>query len=66
MKFQESCRFRDNAVQVITNLGKCINNLGDTEMFRQAWEDLVQSHCPYRNDKLMSKTHHFQVGDQAR
>ncbi|XP_046325515.2 androglobin-like isoform X6 [Haliotis rufescens] len=61
----ESCRFRDNAVQVITNLGKCINNLGDTEMFRQAWEDLVQSHCPYRNDKLMSKTHHFQVFNES-
>ncbi|XP_067675678.1 androglobin-like isoform X1 [Haliotis asinina] len=61
----ESCRFRDNAVQVITNLGKCINNLGDTEMFRQAWEELVSSHCPYRNDKLMSKTRHFQVYNES-
>ncbi|XP_035827266.1 androglobin [Aplysia californica] len=61
----ESCRFRDNAVQVIMNLGKCILAFKDPTMLTSAWAELVASHCPYLEDKQMSKTHHFQVFNEA-
>ncbi|XP_025099309.1 androglobin-like isoform X4 [Pomacea canaliculata] len=61
----ESCRFRDNALQVIMSLGKCIKCFGDAEQFSQAWKELVSSHCPYLKDKLLSKQHHFQVFNEA-
>ena len=59
--FQESCRFRDNALQVINSLGKCIAGFTDAEQFAQAWEQLVANHCPYIHNKLISKQKHFQV-----
>ena len=59
--FQESCRFRDNALQVINSLGKCIAGFTDAEQFAQAWEQLVAYHCPYIHNKLISKQKHFQV-----
>ncbi|KAJ8315589.1 hypothetical protein KUTeg_007739 [Tegillarca granosa] len=62
---KESCRFVDNATQVMNSIGKCINAFNDTEGFKQAWDELVSYHCPYRNDKLMSKQHHFQVFNEA-
>lgn len=58
---QESCRFVDNALQVINSIGKCINSFTDTEAFKRSWDELVSHHCPYRHDKLMSKQHHFEV-----
>ncbi|XP_041351984.1 androglobin-like isoform X2 [Gigantopelta aegis] len=63
----ESCRFRDNAAQVINNLGKCINALAspNPESFQQAWEELVDSHCPYRHDKRLSKQHHFHIFNES-
>ena len=61
MNFQESCRFVDNASQVITGIGKCINHFGDMEEFKKSWNDLTTAHCPYQFDKQMSKQHHFQV-----
>ncbi|XP_048766494.2 androglobin-like isoform X7 [Ostrea edulis] len=62
---KESCRFVDNALQVINSIGKCINTFTDTESFKKNWEELVHYHCPYRNDKLMSKQHHFEVFNDA-
>ena len=59
--FQESCRFRDNALQVINSLGKCIAGFTDAEQFAQAWEQLVANHCPYIRNKLISNQKHFQV-----
>ncbi|KAH9519394.1 hypothetical protein Btru_075440, partial [Bulinus truncatus] len=57
----ESCRFKDNATSIIQNLCKCINSFNDTEQFKQAWDILVESHCPFLNNKQLSKTQHFQV-----
>ncbi|XP_022294386.2 androglobin-like isoform X15 [Crassostrea virginica] len=62
---KESCRFVDNALQVINSIGKCINSFTDTEAFKKNWDELVSYHCPYRNDKLMSKQHHFEVFNDA-
>nr|XP_022294392.1 androglobin-like isoform X22 [Crassostrea virginica] len=62
---KESCRFVDNALQVINSIGKCINSFTDTEAFKKNWDELVGYHCPYRNDKLMSKQHHFEVFNDA-
>ncbi|CAG2214034.1 Androglobin [Mytilus edulis] len=62
---KESCRFVDNATQVINCIGKCINSFSDPEGFKQNWEELVTCHCPYRYDKTMSKQHHFQIFNQA-
>ncbi|XP_061176714.1 androglobin-like isoform X2 [Saccostrea echinata] len=62
---KESCRFVDNALQVINSIGKCINSFTDTEAFKKNWDELVSFHCPYRNDKLMSKQHHFEVFNDA-
>lgn len=61
----ESCRFRDNALQVINNLGKCINVFSDAEQFDQAWQQLVTIHCPYQKNKLLSKRNHFQLFNEA-
>ncbi|GFS08049.1 androglobin-like [Elysia marginata] len=61
----ESCRFRDNATQVITCLGKCILGFSDTEQFQSAWAEFVRSHCPYLDDKQMSKKRHFQTFNEA-
>lgn len=62
---KESCRFVDNALQVINSIGKCINSFTDTEAFKRSWDELVSHHCPYRHDKLMSKQHHFEVFNDA-
>ncbi|XP_062575227.1 androglobin-like [Saccostrea cucullata] len=62
---KESCRFVDNALQVINSIGKCINSFTDSEAFKKNWDELVSYHCPYRNDKLMSKQHHFDVFNDA-
>ncbi|KAK3097303.1 hypothetical protein FSP39_008511 [Pinctada imbricata] len=62
---KESCRFVDNALQVMTSIGKCINLFNDGEGFKQAWEELVNYHCPYRKDKTMSKQHHFEIFNAA-
>lgn len=62
---KESCRFVDNALQVINGIGKCINSFTDTEAFKRSWDELVSHHCPYRHDKLMSKQHHFEVFNDA-
>ncbi|KAK3803170.1 hypothetical protein RRG08_067346 [Elysia crispata] len=61
----ESCRFRDNATQVIMNLGKCILGFSDAEQFQTAWAGFVRSHCPYLDDKQMSKKRHFQTFNDA-
>ena len=63
---QESCRFRDNATQVIMSLGKCIMGFSDAEQFQTAWAEFVRSHCPYLDDKQMSKKRHFQVSHLKR
>ena len=62
---KESCRFVDNATQVINCIGKCINGFSDPEGFKQGWEELINCHCPYRHDKTMSKQYHFQIFNQA-
>ncbi|KAL3881172.1 hypothetical protein ACJMK2_027629 [Sinanodonta woodiana] len=62
---KESCRFVDNATQVMNSIGKCINSFHEAEAFKQAWDELVSCHCPYLHDKLMSKQHHFQVFNDA-
>lgn len=59
--FQESCIFVDNASQIINGIGKCINTFHDQTEFQKAWKELTAAHCPYQNDKLMSKQHHFKV-----
>lgn len=51
----------DNASQVINCIGKCINALGDQEEFVKAWKELTAAHCPYQNEKNISKQHHFKV-----
>jgi len=51
----------DNASQVINCIGKCINSFGDQEEFVKAWKELTTAHCPYQNEKHMSKQHHFKV-----
>ncbi|OWF38911.1 Androglobin [Mizuhopecten yessoensis] len=62
---KESCRFVDNATQVMNSIGKCITYFNDREAFKQAWEELVNYHCPYRHDKLMSKSNHFKIFNDA-
>ncbi|XP_060593126.1 androglobin-like isoform X19 [Ruditapes philippinarum] len=62
---KESCIFVDNANQVITCIGKCINAFGDQEEFVKAWKELTLAHCPYQNDKQMSKQNHFKVFSEA-
>ncbi|XP_064627067.1 androglobin-like isoform X5 [Lineus longissimus] len=62
---KESCRFVDNATQVLSNVGKCISVFNDHAAFTQAWEELLNSHCPYRNNKLISKHQHFAVFNDA-
>ncbi|KAL8581512.1 hypothetical protein ACOMHN_042905 [Nucella lapillus] len=61
----ESCRFRDNALQVISSLGKCVSGFTDQEQLLQAWRQLLAFHCPYLHNKLMSKQKHFQVFNEA-
>ncbi|ESO89380.1 hypothetical protein LOTGIDRAFT_229226 [Lottia gigantea] len=61
----ESCRFRDTAYQVINNLGKCVQSFNDQSKFNDCWEKFVQSHCPYQNEKNISKQHHFEVFNEA-
>ncbi|XP_033740802.1 androglobin-like isoform X8 [Pecten maximus] len=62
---KESCRFVDNATQVMNSIGKCIAYYNDRDAFKQAWEELVNYHCPYRHDKLMSKANHFKIFNDA-
>ncbi|KAL5010667.1 hypothetical protein ScPMuIL_012972 [Solemya velum] len=62
---KESCRFVENASQVINSIGRCITSFSDAELFRQMWEELVHYHCPYMRDKTASKQHHFQVFNEA-
>ncbi|XP_053396619.1 androglobin-like isoform X26 [Mercenaria mercenaria] len=62
---KESCIFVDNASQVINCIGKCINVFGDQEEFVKAWRELTQAHCPYQNEKQMSKQHHFKIFSEA-
>ena len=59
--FQESCRFKDNAYQVVNSIGKCIQGFTDQEQFLDAWKQLVACHCPYIDNKQMSKQKHFEV-----
>ncbi|KAK7107723.1 hypothetical protein V1264_015593 [Littorina saxatilis] len=61
----ESCRFRDNALQVVHSLGKCIAGFTDAEQFAQACQQLVAYHCPYVNNKLLSKQKHFKLFNEA-
>ncbi|XP_076467316.1 androglobin-like isoform X4 [Babylonia areolata] len=61
----ESCRFRDNALQVIGSLGKCITGFTDQELLSQAWQQLVAFHCPYLHNKQQSKQKHFQIFNEA-
>uniref|UniRef100_A0A0B7A8R0 Globin n=2 Tax=Arion vulgaris TaxID=1028688 RepID=A0A0B7A8R0_9EUPU len=61
----ESLCFRENAAQLIANLGKCIMAFSDSEKFTKAYADLVESHCPYLSNKQMSKTQNFQIFNQA-
>ncbi|CAE1312319.1 unnamed protein product [Acanthosepion pharaonis] len=62
---KESCRFVDNATQVILSLGKCIKYFSNKEEFQREWEKLKPLHCPYLNDKSISKVHHFEVFNEA-
>ena len=59
---KESCRFVENAVQVMAGLGKCIQGFSDPELVKIAWEEFYGAHCPYREDRHSSKTHHWKVG----
>ena len=43
------------------NLSKCMQTFNDVEAFTRAWDTFEQSHCPYRNEKHISKTHHYKV-----
>ena len=58
---QESCRFIDNANQVVTSLGKVITNFHDETGLKQAFGEYENAHCPYRNDKSASKQYHHKV-----
>ncbi|CAH1799230.1 unnamed protein product [Owenia fusiformis] len=58
---KESCRFIDNATQVILTMGKCIQTFNDPEANSVAREEFAAAHCPYRNDKTMSKTYHHKL-----
>ncbi|KAL4233261.1 hypothetical protein ACF0H5_007945 [Mactra antiquata] len=62
---KESCIFVDNATQIINAIGKCINTFQDQTEYQKAWKELTAAHCPYQNDKLMSKQHHFKVFSEA-
>ncbi|WAR07044.1 ADGB-like protein [Mya arenaria] len=62
---KESCRFVDNATQVMNCIGKCINAFQDQEEFKKAWAELTAAHCPYQYDKLMSKQQHFKIFAEA-
>uniref|UniRef100_A0A2C9K873 Uncharacterized protein n=1 Tax=Biomphalaria glabrata TaxID=6526 RepID=A0A2C9K873_BIOGL len=61
----ESCRFKDNAINIIQNLNKCINSFTDTLQFQQAWDMFVESHCPFVKNKQFSKTQHFQIFNES-
>ncbi|KAH3725435.1 hypothetical protein DPMN_051268, partial [Dreissena polymorpha] len=62
---KESCRFVENASQVINAIGKCINTFHDTEEFKKGWAELTAAHCPYQNEKQMSKQHHFKIFSES-
>ena len=38
-----------------------MQTFNDVEAFTRAWDTFEQSHCPYRNEKHISKTHHYKV-----
>jgi len=61
LRLQESFRFVDNANQVMMGIGRCIASFTDPEEFKKAWVELTNAHCPYQEDKHMSKQHHFKV-----
>lgn len=62
---KESCRFIDNCTQVISLLGKCIGTFNNNAAFKESWEEFTNCHCPYKNDKSMSKQHHFKIFNEA-
>jgi len=53
-------------VRIISNLCKCMQTFNDVEAFVKAWDEFEQSHCPYRNEKQVSKTHHYKVTSVSR
>ncbi|XP_059171472.1 androglobin-like isoform X6 [Physella acuta] len=61
----ESCRFKENALAIITSLGKCIQVFSDPEQFKAAWSVFINNHCPYIHIKQMSKVQHFQIFNES-
>ena len=59
--FQESCRFIDNATQVMLSMGKCISSFNDPILLEKTWEEFQDLHCPYRHDKRSPKQYHYKV-----
>ena len=58
---QESCRFTDTGNQIITSMSKAILNFHDETGLKQALDAYENAHCPYRNNKSLSKQHHHRV-----
>ena len=58
---KESCRFVENAQQVMLNLGKCVQSFNDADNLKRAWQLFYSSHCPYRESRNANLTYHWQV-----
>ncbi|ELT91375.1 hypothetical protein CAPTEDRAFT_224147 [Capitella teleta] len=58
---KESCRFVENATQVISTLGKCIANFHDALLLPTCFEEFHRCHCPYYKDKHASLQYHHKL-----
>ncbi|XP_076445485.1 androglobin-like [Babylonia areolata] len=56
----ESCRFKDNSVQVMNGLHKCITAFCDGHLLAEAKQQLEALHCPFAANKAMSRRLHYQ------
>lgn len=58
---KESCRFVDNALNVMASMGRCIQAFSDPENLSKAFDEFEQAHCPYRDMRDANLSRHYQV-----